>query len=86
MSDNKYWSTVEGHPLVAGPDDAWWHDNPLDSDSELEQPNPDRYTAVVLGDVWDQGGVVLYGAPADLRTYLQHALRQLAGEPGPTTS
>ncbi|RKN50467.1 hypothetical protein [Micromonospora endolithica] len=73
MSDNKFWSDATGKPAVYGPDDPWWHDQ----QDEEDAPNAERSTAVVLGDIWDAGGVVLYDTPANLRRYLHDALRLL---------
>jgi hypothetical protein len=71
MSDNKYWSAAYGTPAAYGPDDPWWQDQQGDDD----EANPNRSTAVVLGDICNAGGVVLYDTPAALRRYLHDALR-----------
>lgn len=81
MSDNKFWSAATGTPAVYGPDDPWWHEQQDDADTE---PNARRSTAVVLGDIWSAGGVVLYDTPNNLRRYLHDALRKLdAVDPAP---
>ncbi|MFG3701578.1 hypothetical protein ACGF5C_27255 [Micromonospora sp. NPDC047620] len=74
MSDNKFWSDAAGTPAVYGPDDSWWYDQQDDAE---DSPNPQKSTAVVLGDIWSAGGVVLYDTPANLRRYLHDALRLL---------
>jgi hypothetical protein len=80
MSANSHWSNVsDRNPTVIGPDDDWWHDNAsTDDDEEQSDPNPAGNTAVILGDIWDQGGVVLYDSRTELHRYLTDALRQLA--------
>lgn len=82
MSDNKFWSAATGTPVVNGPDDPWWRDQ---QDDDEDAPNTQRNTAVILGDIWNAGGVVLYDTPANLRRYLHDALRLLdTAEPPPS--